>query len=128
MKLSRKLTTKSNDEHTTSEGVLVWAKRVEMQQAQAAILSNITETCQFDKVKLNPKSRDNQVRQMVGTTGQRRQCRYCGRIHVPRQCPAYGKTCAGCGKTVHFRKVCQSKRDCAVHELEVDVAQETNEA
>ena len=57
----KELTTKSNDEQTTSEGVLAWAKRVEVQWVQAAILSNITETHQFDKVKLNPKPRDNQV-------------------------------------------------------------------
>ena len=35
--------------------------------------------------------------------------------------------CARCGKTGHFRKVCRSKRDHAVHELEVEVAQETQE-
>ena len=53
----KELTTKSNDEQTTSEGVLAWAKRVEVQWAQAAILSNITETCQFDKAKLNQKTK-----------------------------------------------------------------------
>ena len=63
---------------------------------------------------------------MVSTTGQRRQCRYCGGIHVPRQCPPYGKTCTGCRRSGHFRKVCQSKRDHAVHELEVEVAQESH--
>ena len=36
--------------------------------------------------------------------------------------------CAGCRKTGHFRKVCGSKRDHVVHELEVEVAQETCEA
>ena len=35
--------------------------------------------------------------------------------------------CTRCGKTGHFRKVCRSKRDRAVHELEVQVAQETQE-
>ena len=123
----KELTTKSKDKQTTGEGVLAWAKRVEAQWAQAAILSDIMETQQFDKVKLNSKQRDNQGRQMVGTTGQRRHCRYCGRIHAPRQCPAYGKMCVGCRKTGHFRKVWHSKRDCVVHELEVEVAQETCE-
>ena len=102
----KELTTKSNNEQATSEGVLAWAKRVEVHSVQAVILSDITETCQFDKVKLNLKPRHNLVRQMAGLTGQRRQCRYCGGIHVPRQCPAYGKMCTGCRKTGHFRKVC----------------------
>ena len=47
---------------------------------------------------------------------------------MPRQCPAYGKICMGCRKTGHFRKVCPSKRDCVVHELEVEMAQKTFKA
>ena len=40
-----------------------------------------------------------------------------------RQCPAYGKICAGCGKTRHFKKVCHSSRDQAVKELELEASQ-----
>ena len=108
-----------------SEGVLAWAKRVEAKWVQAAILNDITELCQFDKKKMAQKSKDNQMRQTTCVTGQWHPCRYCSRIHTPWQCPAYGKMCTGCGKTGHFRKVCQSRRDCAVHELEVEVAHET---
>ena len=42
-KVIRELTAKSNNEQTTSEDVLAWAKRVEVQWTQAAILNNITE-------------------------------------------------------------------------------------
>ena len=44
-----------------------------------------------------------------------------------RQCPAYGKMCAGCGKTRHIKKVCQSRRDRAMNELEIAELQEGNE-
>ena len=54
-KIIKELTIKSNNEQTTSEGVLAWAKRVEAQKAQASILNDITETCQFDKVKIAPQ-------------------------------------------------------------------------
>ena len=47
---------------------------------------------------------------------------------MSRQCPAYGKMCVGCRKTGHLRKVCQSKMDHVVLELEVEVAQETCKA
>ena len=40
----RELTAKNNNEQTTSKNVLVWAKRIEAQQAQAAILSDITKS------------------------------------------------------------------------------------
>ena len=35
--------------------------------------------------------------------------------------------CVGCGKTGHFRKVCQSRRERAVNELKVKGLQEGNE-
>ena len=54
-KIIKELTIKSNDKETTSEGVLIWAKRVETQRAQATILNDITETCQFHKVKIAPQ-------------------------------------------------------------------------
>ena len=44
----RELTAKSNKEQTTSKDVLAWAKRVEVQQAQEAILNEITESHKSD--------------------------------------------------------------------------------
>ena len=41
-----------------------------------------------------------------------------------RRCPAYGNTCAGCGKTGHFKKVCHSRRERVVNEVEVEASQE----
>ena len=46
----RELTAKNNDEQVTSEGVLIWAKRIEVQRDQATVLNNIMESHQFDKV------------------------------------------------------------------------------
>ena len=37
------------------------------------------------------------------------ECTYCGFRHIPRKCPAFGKTCTKCGKKNHFRKMCRSK-------------------
>ena len=42
-----------------------------------------------------------------------------------RQCVAYGKTCAGCGKTRHFKKVCHHRRERAVNEIEVEMSQDS---
>ena len=81
-KIIKDLTTKSNNEQTKSEGVLVWAKRVEAQRAQAAILNDITETCHFNKVKITQQTKDGQDRLMHKTMN-RKPCRYCGEIHVP---------------------------------------------
>ena len=37
-------------------------------------------------------------------------CRYCGFIHPPRRCPAYGKMCGECGRENHFSAVCKAPR------------------
>ena len=50
-------------------------------------------------------------------------CSYCGSIHQPRQCLAYGKKCTDCYKISHFRRVCRSKRTRAVNEVEHETAQ-----
>ena len=63
----RELTVKNNNEQTTSEDVLAWAKRVKAQQAQVAILSDITELQKFDKVKMVQKTK---ARQDIETTSQ----------------------------------------------------------
>ena len=47
----KELIAAKNDDHITSGGMLVWAKRVEMQRAQTAVLNILTESRQFDKVK-----------------------------------------------------------------------------
>ena len=69
------------------------------------------------------KAKGIQARQMPNTTSRRQLCRYCHRIHAPWQCSAYGKMCTGCRKMGHYKKVCRSKRDHMVHELEVEMVQ-----
>ena len=91
---------------------------------QAAILSDITDSQRFNQVKVAK----HQARQRATYRASPHQpCRYCGSVHALRQCPAYGKTCAGCGKLSHFKKVCWSRKDHAVPEVEVEVSQEDNE-
>ena len=48
----RELTAKNSSEQMNSEDVLLWVRQIKAQRAQAAILSDLTETQKFDKVKL----------------------------------------------------------------------------
>lgn len=34
------------------------------------------------------------------------ECTYCGGVHTPRYCPAYGKTCHRCKRRNHFKSMC----------------------
>ena len=105
-------TATSNDDHMTSVGVLAWEKRVEAQRAQAVVLNILTELRQLNKIKISKRAKEDKedtARAPVGWTLQWQPCQYCGRVHLLRQCPAYGKRCAGCGKMGHFKKVCYSR-------------------
>ncbi|KAH7953299.1 hypothetical protein HPB49_007004 [Dermacentor silvarum] len=33
-------------------------------------------------------------------------CGYCGKVHQPRRCPAWGKTCGLCTRKNHFASCC----------------------
>ena len=48
----RELMVKNNSEQINSEDILLWARQIKAQRAQAAILNDITEVQKFDKVKL----------------------------------------------------------------------------
>lgn len=39
-------------------------------------------------------------------------CKFCGRNHPLRNCPAFGKKCTKCSKLNHFASVCKSKVHC----------------
>ena len=122
VEIIKELTATSNDDHIMSGGVLGWEKRVEVQRVQAAVLDTLTELKQFDKVKIAKRPKEDNARAPVIWTLQQQPCQYCGGVHILRQCPAYGKTCVGCGKAGHFRKVCHSRRERVVNEIEVEMS------
>ena len=48
----RELTKIHENTEITNENMLCWAKRVEAQRAQSAIMNNLTEAKEFDKLKI----------------------------------------------------------------------------
>ena len=123
----KELTTTNNDDHITSGGVLAWTWRVEVQRTQASVLNMLTESRQFDKIKLSKRAKEDTTRALVGWTSQWQPCEYYGGLHQPRQSPVYGKTCAGCGKMGHFKTVCCSKRSRVINEMEQEMSEEYSE-
>ena len=96
----RELTKIHENTEITSENLLCWAKRVEAQRAQSAIMNSLTEAKEFNEVKI-PKNtyKDSLRRSATQTTMPTDQtCRYCGSSHPLRQCPAYGKKSTECSK------------------------------
>ncbi|KAK7933488.1 hypothetical protein WMY93_004384 [Mugilogobius chulae] len=56
----------------------------------------------WNKFKQKDKFKDNDQGQY--------NCKKCGEKHKPRQCPAFGKTCAKCKKQNHYAKMCFTKK------------------
>ena len=69
------------------------------------------------------KPREDGTRHPLDLIAQQHPCKYCGGTHMTMQCPTYVKMCTSCGKTRHFKKVCQSRRDRAVNKLEIEELQ-----
>ena len=67
--INESIATKNND-RITSGCVLAWAKRVEPQSAQAVVLNTLTESKQFDKIKVSDKAKDNKARAPVNQAAQ----------------------------------------------------------
>ncbi|KAJ8383911.1 hypothetical protein AAFF_G00213740 [Aldrovandia affinis] len=64
------------------------------------------------------KPQPNSTRVAIQEEWRTRACRNCGRLHKPRQCPAYNVDCRKCGKKNHFAAVCRSNPDVALVEAE----------
>ena len=64
----KELTATRNDDRITSGGLLAWAKRVEVQRAQTAVLNTLTESRQFEKIKISKKVKEDKARTPVHQT------------------------------------------------------------
>ena len=68
--IMKELMATKNSDHITSGGVLAWAKRLGVQRAQAAVLNSLTESRQFDKVKISKITKVDNIRATVNWTTQ----------------------------------------------------------
>ena len=70
----------------TSEKVLYWAKRVEAKRAQSTIMNGLTETKEFEKLKImNAINKDSPGRPFIHIKiPAKHKSRYCGSSHPLR--------------------------------------------
>ena len=123
-KIIKELTTTKGNDTITSENILSRAKRVEAQRAQSAVMSTITETKEFDKIRISKYAhKDSPRRSTQSSMSSKQICRYCCSTHPPRQCLAHGNMCMECSKIGHFQKVCRSRRTRAMNEVEQKTVQ-----
>ena len=100
------LTKAEESTDVTSEQVLVWAKKVGVQRAQSTIITCLSKTKEFEKIKTIKMGQRHNLRklQTCAKTPIKQSCGYCGDSYPPKQCLAYGKKCVECGKVSFFRE------------------------
>ena len=120
----QELTKIHENEEITSENVLSWAKRVEVQRAQSAIMNSLTDIKEFNKLKVVKNMHKDSPRRPTQTKILAKQmCKYCGNSHPQRQCLACEKRCTECSTIGHFRVVFRSRRARVMNEVEQEAAQ-----
>ena len=105
--ITKELTAMKNMSKVTIKYALAWAKWIEAQRSQKAMLYSLTDNKEFDTVsrtKYRTEPDDYVERHMSTQQKENTQhCRYFEIIHQPVQCSAYGKTCSNCFKLNHYR-------------------------
>ena len=81
----RELTKANESTAVKSEQILVWAKRVEAQRAQTAIITSLSETKEFVKIKTIKQGQRHHGRtpQTHAKMFTKQSCSYCGSSHSP---------------------------------------------
>ena len=103
----------------TLEKAIDVCKASEQTSAQLQVMQGATQDVSFVRKRqmrqtarpppINTQQRFNSPK-LRGPPEQQHQqdCRYCGRRHAKRECPAYGQTCRKCGKKNHFQAKCKA--------------------
>lgn len=93
-------------EDATLDEIIKWGRIDETVEKQVERMNGASGG---DINRIQNDKRTSRREQANRSSNQIDQCRYCGQSHPRRQCPAFGKTCSGCGKKNHFERVCRSK-------------------
>ena len=73
-----------------------------------------------DAVQINRRRSHNDNREKMQLTAwtaisttmnNQKKCKYCGKQHMPKQCPAFGQTCRKCGEKNHWLAQLQCKNN-----------------
>ena len=96
----------------TLEKCIEVCRTAETSKARSQAMNTSTKSNVMNVVKASGDSHCNQnagTKQNFSVSRVLRNCRYCGKQHEPRKCPAYGKKCKFCNKFNHFSSVCKSR-------------------
>ena len=110
----------------TLEGAIGLCRAAEMSSKQVKDLTGAGAEPETDAVDAVTREKNSGWKRKSGNTSKKdnrsrgdkvKLCKFCGNDCAPRKCPAYGATCARCGKKHHFASMCKTQD---VHLVECD--------
>ena len=107
----RLITSTRKRENLLKEKKLTLEKGLDIARAAESTAAQMKVLCTesgLNAVKEKEKEQSDGV--PVVSDGRIRDCRFCGRNHERRKCPAFGQVCAYCKKKNHFVAKCPAKR------------------
>ncbi len=102
----------------TLEKALSICNSSELSEQQVKNLADNEDVHEVSSLRSNESRQDKRIQRQLKksdspeqtreSTGAKviNKCRNCGGKHMPKQCPAFGKTCHNCNKKNHFARVC----------------------
>ena len=111
-----------------SEQVLVWAREWKPKEAQSAIITSLSETKEFDKIKTIKGGQRHILRKPQTHTQMpvMQSCSYCGTSHPPRKCWALGRKVQSVARPTTLQRL-RSSRNRTVHDIEQEPDQHYEE-
>ena len=115
--INKEITKCREDVTIPTEIVIAWAKWVEAQRVQTAVISSICKSGNFDAIT-HKENRLGGKKHASNTVIAKKKFKYWGQGYKPGWCPAYGKGCDNCCKINHFKAVCRGSQTSVVNTVQ----------
>ncbi|XP_030596890.1 uncharacterized protein K02A2.6-like isoform X2 [Archocentrus centrarchus] len=110
----------------TLEGAIRICQACELSQQHVKTFSEMGATAVSDSVTVGAVSSQSGRRTQPRSDNRSFDCKRCGSKHMPKQCPAYGKTCSLCRRKNHYTRQCFSKSEKEKKSRSINTVEDTD--
>lgn len=82
--------------------------------------SNDKRSTNSSSAHTSTNNNNNRGNDNSSNNGNRGPCKFCGKTHQPRNCPAYGKMCHKCKRKGHYKSMCNARSVACLSNVDSD--------
>ena len=122
----RELIKTGENRSVTSVQVWAWAKRIETQRTQAAVINSLSEVKEFDWIQtVGDDQKQNGIKPHTHIkTPTSKKCKYCSSNYKHRWCTAYEKKCKNATRWTISKRCAGNAKGSVVHNIDQEADQE----